>query len=262
MKSVFVEASTVSKAIESAWKKAEKPEEFFVRVLQEHSNGFLGFGAQKAKIALFFKNIPKADSLFPVVLKQKEYSSFFENEKIKNPTKLNVIDTELNKNISLGYEKKKQHNPKHKNKNSHQESAKKEIKAAHIQSMPVQPQVLKKQIVNPHSKPIFNQPKALMNLSSSDETDKDRARKETIIKKEVTQVLKAVQAQKAVELQVIKPLVQAPAHVEKEEPKKVLLGDERKSAPRIIQKLKRRPLNTENPGVSGITRANKSDSKL
>lgn len=257
MKSVFVEASTVSKAIELAWKKAEKPEEFFVRILQEHSNGFLGFGAQKAKIALFFKNIPKADSLFPVVLKQKEYSSFFENEKIKNPTQLNVVDTDLNKNISLGFEKKKQHNPKHKNKNNHQETVKKEIKATHVQAAPSKQQVLKKQIARPTQNSVLNRPKvAPMNVSTSSELHK------ATVKKEVTQVLKAVQAQKAVEPQASKPFVQAPAPVKKEEPKKVLLGDEKKPAPRIIQKLKRRPLNTENPGVSGITRSNKSDSKL
>ena len=49
MKSVVVEASTVAKAIESAWLKAGKPEEYFIRVLQEHTSGFLGFGAVKAK---------------------------------------------------------------------------------------------------------------------------------------------------------------------------------------------------------------------
>ncbi|MBV8661009.1 MAG: Jag N-terminal domain-containing protein [Candidatus Dependentiae bacterium] len=110
MKSVVVEASTVAKAIEVAWHKAEKPEEFFIRVLQEHSSGFLGFGAQKAKIVLFFKNAHKSDSLFPVVLKQKEYANFFGNQNLKVPTQLNVVDGELNKNVSLGGQhKKKQH---------------------------------------------------------------------------------------------------------------------------------------------------------
>jgi hypothetical protein len=111
MKSVVVEASTLAKAIETAWLKAEKPEEFFIRVLQEHTSGFLGFGATKAKIVFFFKNTHKSDSLFPVVLKQKEYSSFFGNFNLKVPTELNVIDNELNKNVSLGGQhKKKPHN--------------------------------------------------------------------------------------------------------------------------------------------------------
>lgn len=127
MKSVVVEASTVAKAIEIAWLKADRPEEFFIRVLQEHSSGFLGFGAQKAKVVFFFKNSQKSDSLFPVVVKQKEYSSFFGNFNLKVPTEMNVVDNELNKNVSLGGQqhKKKPHNnnqnnqkPKHSNQQS------------------------------------------------------------------------------------------------------------------------------------------------
>jgi predicted RNA-binding protein Jag len=111
MKSVVVEASTVAKAIETAWLKADKPEEFFTKVLQEHTSGFLGFGAQKAKIVFFFKNSQKSDSLFPVILKQKEYASFFGNSHLKTPQSLNLIDTELNKNVDLGGQhKKKPHN--------------------------------------------------------------------------------------------------------------------------------------------------------
>lgn len=119
MKSVVVEASTVAKAIEIAWIKAEKPEEYFIRVLQEHSSGFLGFGAQKAKIVLFFKNTQKSNSQFPVVLKQKEYASFFGNNQLKVPTEMNVVDAQLNKNVSLGgHQKKKQHHNQ-----SHQQAA-------------------------------------------------------------------------------------------------------------------------------------------
>lgn len=98
MKSVVVEGSTLAKAIEAAWVKAEKPEEFFVRVLQEHSSGFLGFGAQKAKIVLFFKNSTKSESALPTLLSQKEYASFFNNKQLKNPEQINIIDTQLNKN--------------------------------------------------------------------------------------------------------------------------------------------------------------------
>ncbi|MGZ6254541.1 MAG: Jag N-terminal domain-containing protein [Candidatus Chromulinivorax sp.] len=123
MKSVVVEAATVAKAIELAWQKAEKPEEFFIRILQEHQFGFLGFGAQKAKIVLFFKNSQKSDSLFPVLLKQKEYANLFDNQQLKNPQELNVVDSELNKHIVLQSKsfKKKQQHQEHdvKNKQSH-----------------------------------------------------------------------------------------------------------------------------------------------
>lgn len=115
MKSVVVEASTVAKAIQAAWLKADRPEEFFIRVLQEHSSGFLGFGAQKAKVVFFFKNSQKSDSLFPVVLKQKEYTNFFGNAQLKAPAQLNVVDHELNKNVVLGGQHKKKHNNQQQN---------------------------------------------------------------------------------------------------------------------------------------------------
>lgn len=120
MKSVVVEASTVAKAIETAWHKAEKPEEFFVRVLQEHQSGFLGFGSQKAKIVLFFKNSQKSDSLFPVVLKQKEYASLFGNNDLKTPQEVNFVDADLNKNITVANQ--------HKKKNQHQNGFQKQKK--------------------------------------------------------------------------------------------------------------------------------------
>ncbi len=122
MKSVVVEASTVAKAIEAAWLKADRPEEFFIRILQEHSSGFLGFGAQKAKVVFFFKNSHKSDSLFPVVVKQKEYASFFGNSNFKVPAELNVVDSELNKNVSLGGQHKKKPHNNQSNQNSQQKA--------------------------------------------------------------------------------------------------------------------------------------------
>ncbi|MDP3788625.1 MAG: Jag N-terminal domain-containing protein [Candidatus Chromulinivorax sp.] len=135
MKSVVVEASTVAKAIETAWLKADKPEEFFIRILQEHSSGFLGFGAQKAKVVFFFKNSHKSDSLFPVVVKQKEYANFFGNSNLKVPAELNVVDHELNKSVSLGGQHKKK---PHNNQNNHnsQHKAKQAEVAKRDQSNP------------------------------------------------------------------------------------------------------------------------------
>ncbi len=127
MKSVVVEASTVAKAIEAAWLKADKPEEFFIRVLQEHSSGFLGFGAQKAKVVFFFKNSQKSDSLFPVVVKQKEYANLFGNFNLKVPTELNVVDNELNKSVALGGQHKKKPHNSQNNQNNQQKAKPVEI---------------------------------------------------------------------------------------------------------------------------------------
>ena len=149
MKSVVVEGSTVAKAIESAWLKAEKPEEFFVRVLQEHSSGFLGFGGQKAKVVLFFKNNHKSDSLFPTVLKQKEYTNFFDNKNLKIPTELNLVDAQLNKNAIVSNGQKKKHGQQ-----NHQAKSTVQINGVQGQqkSKPVQPHV------QTHAKPVQSQP--------------------------------------------------------------------------------------------------------
>jgi len=143
MKSVVVEASTVAKAIETAWLKAEKPEEFFIRVLQEHTSGFLGFGAQKAKIVFFFKNTHKSDSLFPVVVKQKEYSSFFGNSNLKVPAQLNFVDVDLNKNAIL--------NPVHKKKPHNNQSNQQKPKQNN--NVPVRAKPTENQVVN---KPVLH----------------------------------------------------------------------------------------------------------
>lgn len=54
MKSIIQEASSIQKAIEKAWIKADKPREFSVRILEEPVKNFLGFTKKMAKIALFF----------------------------------------------------------------------------------------------------------------------------------------------------------------------------------------------------------------
>lgn len=82
MKSVIAQGASVAKAIEEALKKAEQPQEFFVKVLEDAQPGFLGFGAKKAKIALFFKEnvlLKKQDSLF----ERGAYESLFNNQAMK-----------------------------------------------------------------------------------------------------------------------------------------------------------------------------------
>ena len=89
MKSVVAQSSTLAKAVEEAWNKAGRPEEFFIKILEEPTNGFLGFRAKKAKVGLFFKSLDKKeDALVPQVLKQKEYTSFFNNDDL-------VVDSEI-----------------------------------------------------------------------------------------------------------------------------------------------------------------------
>lgn len=82
MKSVIAQGASVAKAIEEALKKAEQPQEFFVKLLEDAQPGFLGFGSKKAKIALFFKEDPlfkKHDGLF----EKGSYENLFNNQAMK-----------------------------------------------------------------------------------------------------------------------------------------------------------------------------------
>ncbi len=91
MKSVIAQGSTVVKAVEEALKKAGQPAEFFVKLLENAQGGFLGFGAKKAKIALFFKQNPhhyKNDGL----LSQDSYQDLFENNAINKQIEQQLKD--------------------------------------------------------------------------------------------------------------------------------------------------------------------------
>lgn len=266
MKSVVVEASTVAKAIELAWQKADKPEEFFIRILQEHSSGFLGFGAQKAKIVFFFKNSQKSDALFPVVLKQKEYANFFGNDKLKAPSQQNVIDHELNKNVvQSNHKKHAQGQGKQKNNHPQPRQATPDAK---IQPKPVaQPQQQKpKQPVHAHKTQVKLdlpvKPVPVKQLVAKPEL---QVKKEVVVQKEHVQKIKTVQTPHIQKTpQVIQPQVVAPKVSVLQQIEEIVNAQPMSSAPvvapvqtapRVVSKLKRRPLTGADQGVSGITRS-------
>lgn len=62
MKSLVEEASSVSKAIENAWKRAEHPTEFSVRIHELPEKNMFGFTTKPAKIAIFFQEDYKRSS--------------------------------------------------------------------------------------------------------------------------------------------------------------------------------------------------------
>src|SRR5688572_16723845 len=83
MKSVIAQGTTVAKAIEEALKKADMPQEFFIKLLEDAQPGFLGFGSKKAKIALFFKEevvgLKHQESLF----ERGSYANLFNNPNMR-----------------------------------------------------------------------------------------------------------------------------------------------------------------------------------
>jgi len=268
MKSVVVEASTVAKAIELAWQKAEKPEEFFIRILQEHHAGFLGFGAQKAKIVFFFKNKQKTDALFPVVLKQQEYINLFKNDKLKVPSQINVIDHELNKNISLGQKKKPY--PSHK-QNHQARQATQEPKTQYNQipqqknTQPnAQLQTTKTQIkIELPNKPVIKQEQTVKKNIKDIKIQKTPMSQAPKIEKPKEQVKTQITTTKSMTNAVIpqptSPLAPTFDKSYSEHSKAMTdkTTDKQTSTPRVIQKLKRRPLTGADQGVSGITRSSR-----
>lgn len=58
MKSIMEEATSITKAIETAWNRAGQPQEFSVKILEHPQTSFFGLKtAKSAKIALFFNEL-------------------------------------------------------------------------------------------------------------------------------------------------------------------------------------------------------------
>jgi predicted RNA-binding protein Jag len=58
MKSVVQEASSVAKAVDAGWRKADKPNEFRVQIMEEGKSGFLGFNSEPSKVVIYFDDAP------------------------------------------------------------------------------------------------------------------------------------------------------------------------------------------------------------
>ncbi len=61
MKSIVQEGSSIAKAIDSAWKRAEQPTEFSVRINEHPQKNMFGFTTKSAKISLFYQEERKKE---------------------------------------------------------------------------------------------------------------------------------------------------------------------------------------------------------
>lgn len=68
MKSIIEEATSVIKAVETAWNRAGNPEEFSIKVFELPHKNFFGITTKKAKIGIFFDEA----GIIPVGTVQKE----------------------------------------------------------------------------------------------------------------------------------------------------------------------------------------------
>lgn len=57
MKSIVEEASSIVKAIEKAWERADRPQEFTIKIFEDVQRGFLGMTKKQAKVGIFFADV-------------------------------------------------------------------------------------------------------------------------------------------------------------------------------------------------------------
>ncbi len=58
MKSIMEQASSITKAIEKAWNRAGKPQDFSIKIFEHAEKNFLGLTTKPAKIGIFFEDKP------------------------------------------------------------------------------------------------------------------------------------------------------------------------------------------------------------
>lgn len=58
MKSIMEQASSIIKAIEKAWLRADKPQGFTVKIFEQEQKNFFGITTKPAKIGIFFQEKP------------------------------------------------------------------------------------------------------------------------------------------------------------------------------------------------------------
>ncbi len=71
MKSIIEEASSITKAIENAWKRADQPDEFSVRIFEIPQKNMFGFTTKSAKIGIFFEETKRKEKTARQAPKQK-----------------------------------------------------------------------------------------------------------------------------------------------------------------------------------------------
>jgi len=96
MKSIVEEASSIVKAIEKAWERAERPQEFTIKIFEDVQRGFLGMTKKQAKVGIFFSENPQADRQRDSMREKAAQSTSTEREHIREqrPTREASRDTQ------------------------------------------------------------------------------------------------------------------------------------------------------------------------
>ena len=80
MKSIIEEASSISKAIEQAWKRSGKPREFKIKVFEEAQRNMFGLTSRSAKIAFIYNEQTQPEPTYEKA-KRTQSEPFHQNPK-------------------------------------------------------------------------------------------------------------------------------------------------------------------------------------
>lgn len=99
MKSLIEEASTIGKAIETAWERAGQPQSFSVKIFENPEYGFFGMTKKYGKIAIFFdENANQGNSKKKNELLSADNKKTRSQKKFQNQEKDSVRPHEKTKN--------------------------------------------------------------------------------------------------------------------------------------------------------------------
>lgn len=88
MKSIIEEASSIGKAIQNAWKRANQPHEFSIRIFEMPQKNMFGFTTKSAKIGIFYDEGKKSNDKNHITQPQHHQPSApreKEREKVARP---------------------------------------------------------------------------------------------------------------------------------------------------------------------------------
>ncbi len=108
MKSIIQEASSISKAVELAWTKANKPKEFSIKVFQEAQKNFIGMTTRSAKIAFLFSDESITNNIRQQVKKIEQKPKKTETKKSHFKTETDPLLKAFEKNIEKKIKKAEQ----------------------------------------------------------------------------------------------------------------------------------------------------------
>lgn len=97
MKSIIEEASSITKAIENAWKRADQPNEFSIRIFEMPQKNMFGFTTKSAKIGIFYDEGKKNNDKYHHPQQQTPQQNHAQKERVVKQPQQPVVVKEKEK---------------------------------------------------------------------------------------------------------------------------------------------------------------------